>query len=70
MFGSACRTLGFTQTQFEDKRNSECCENDRVLETRDSLNLVQGNDSGAEWIDHHTDLLWSFALAIRNGKSE
>ena len=40
------------------------CENARVLELRDSLNLVQGNDLGAEWIDHHTDLLISFALAI------
>ena len=46
------------------------CENARVLEMRDSLNLIQGNDLGAEWIDHHTDLLLSFALAIWNGKSE
>ena len=37
---------------------------------RDSLNLIQGNDSGAEWIDHHIDLLVSFALGIWNGKSE
>jgi hypothetical protein len=41
-----------------------------VLELRDSLNLIQGNDLGAEWIDHHTDLLSSFALAIWNGKSK
>jgi hypothetical protein len=45
-------------------------EDDRVLEIRDSLNLIQGNDLGAEWIDHHTDLLLSFALAIWDGKSE
>ena len=44
-------------------------ENARVLEMRDSLNLIQGNDLGAEWIDHHTDLLLSFALAIWDGKS-
>ena len=29
---------------------------------RDSLNHVQGNDLGAGWIDHHTDLLLLFAL--------
>ena len=46
------------------------CEDARVLEMRDSLNLIQGNDLGAECIDHHTDLLLSFALAIWNGKSE
>ena len=45
------------------------CENARVLEMRDSLNLIQGNDLGAEWIDHHTDLLLSFALVIWYGKS-
>ena len=44
-------------------------ENARVLEMRDSLNLIQGNDLGAEWIDHHIDLLLSFALAIWDGKS-
>ena len=36
------------------------CEDDRVL--RDSLNRIQGNDLGAGWIDHHTDLLLLFAL--------
>ena len=36
---------------------------------RDSLNLIQSNDLGAEWIDHHANLLLSFALAIWNGKS-
>ena len=41
-----------------------------MLEIRDSLNLIQGNDLGAEWIDHRTDLLLSFALDIWNGKSE
>ena len=41
-----------------------------MLEIRDSLNLIQGNDLGAEWIDHHTDLLLSFTLDIWNGKSE
>ena len=29
---------------------------------RDSLNRIQGNDLGAGWIDHHTDLLLLFAL--------
>ena len=29
---------------------------------RDSLNHIQGNDLGAGWIDHHTDLLLLFAL--------
>ena len=29
---------------------------------RDSLNLIQRNDLGAEWIDHHDDLLLSFIL--------
>ena len=29
---------------------------------RDSLNSIQGNDLGAGWIDHHTDLLLLFAL--------
>ena len=33
-----------------------------MLEIRDSLNLIQGNDLGAGWIDHHTDLLLLFAL--------
>ena len=28
----------------------------------DSLNHIQGNDLGAGWIDHHTDLLLLFAL--------
>ena len=45
------------------------CENAQVFEMRDSLNLIQSNDLGAEWTDHHTDLLLSFALAIWNGKS-
>ena len=29
---------------------------------RDSLNHIKGNDLGAGWIDHHTDLLLLFAL--------
>ena len=29
---------------------------------RDLLNHIQGNDLGAGWIDHHTDLLLLFAL--------
>ena len=29
---------------------------------RDSLKHIQGNDLGAGWIDHHTDLLLLFAL--------
>ena len=29
---------------------------------RDSLNRIHGNDLGAGWIDHHTDLLSLFAL--------
>ena len=29
---------------------------------RDSLNHIQGNDLGAGWIDHHTDLLLLFTL--------
>ena len=29
---------------------------------RDSLNCIHGNDLGAGWIDHHTDLLLLFAL--------
>ena len=29
---------------------------------RDSQNRIQGNDLGAGWIDHHTDLLLLFAL--------
>ena len=29
---------------------------------QDSLNHIQGNDLGAEWIDHHADLLLLFAL--------
>src|SRR4051812_41453973 len=29
---------------------------------RDSLNHVQGNDLGAGWIEHHTDLLLLFDL--------
>ena len=29
---------------------------------RDSLNRIQGNDLGAGWIDHHTDLLLLFTL--------
>ena len=71
MFYSACRINGFTQTQFEDKRNfCKACEDARLLEIRDSLNLIQGNDLGVEWIDHHTDLLLSFTLDIWNGKSE
>ena len=37
---------------------------------RDSLNHIQGNDLGAGWIDHHTDLLLLFASAIWDGKSE
>ena len=36
---------------------------------RDSLNHIQGNDLGAEWIDHHADLLLLFAFAIWDGKS-
>ena len=71
MFCSAYRINGFTRTQFEDKRNfCKACEDARVLEIRDSLNLIQGNDLGAEWIDHHTDLLLSFTLDIWNGKSK
>ena len=37
------------------------CEDDRVR-MRDALNHIQGNDLGAGWIDHHTDLLLFFAL--------
>ena len=37
------------------------CEDDRVR-MRDALNHIQGNDLGAGWIDHHTDLLLLFAL--------
>ena len=29
---------------------------------RDLLNRIQGNDLGAGWIGHHTDLLLLFAL--------
>ena len=29
---------------------------------RDSLNHIQGNDLGVEWIDHHADLVLLFAL--------
>ena len=29
---------------------------------RDLLNCIHGNDLGAGWIDHHTDLLLLFAL--------
>ena len=36
---------------------------------RDSLNHIQGNDLGAEWIDHHADLLLLFTFAMWNGKS-
>ena len=28
---------------------------------RDLLNLIQRNDLGTEWIDHHVDLLLLFA---------
>jgi hypothetical protein len=45
------------------------CENARVLEMRDSLNHIQGNDLGAEWIDHHADLLLLFALDMWDSKS-
>ena len=36
----------------------------------DSPNHVQGNDLGAGWIDHHTDLLLLFALLYGMVKSE
>ena len=36
---------------------------------QDFLNHIQGNDLGAEWIDHHVDLLLLFALAMWDGKS-
>lgn len=32
------------------------------VKMRDSLNHIQGNDLGAGWIDHHTDLLLLFSL--------
>ena len=56
----ACRINGLFRTQFMDKRNSAMLvRNDQVL---DSLNCVHGNDLGAGWIGHHTDLLLLFAL--------
>ena len=39
------------------------CQNARFL------NHIQCNDLGAEWIDHHADLLLLFTFAMWDGKS-
>ena len=58
------------RTWFVDKKNSAMLVRMTEFRMRDSLHHVQGNDLGAGWIDHHTDLLLLFVFARWDGKSE
>ena len=62
MFVWPAESMDFPNLVRRQEKFCNACENARGLEIRDSLNLIQGNDRGAEWIDHHADLLLLFAL--------
>ena len=58
----ACRINGFSELGSSTRRILQCLWGWPSVRMRDSLNHIQGNDLGAGWIDHHTDLLLLFAL--------
>ena len=58
----ACRINGFSDPSSSTREILQCLWGWPSVRMRDSLNHIQGNDLGAGWIDHHTDLLLLFAL--------
>ena len=65
MFRSACRTNGLSELRSWTREILQRLWGCPSVRMRDSLNLIQRNDLGAEWIDHHDDLLLSFILLFR-----
>ena len=61
MFVWLAESMELSKLSSSTREILHACEDDRVL-VRDLLNCIQGNDLGAGWIDHHTDLLLLFAL--------
>ena len=70
MFVWLAESMDFPNLVRRQEEFCNACEDDRVLECEIFLNHIQGNDLGAGWIDHHTDLLLLFAFAMWDGKSE
>ena len=58
----ACRINGLSELGSLTREILQCLWGWPSVRMRDSLNHIQGNDLGAGWIDHHTDLLLLFAL--------
>ena len=58
----ACRIHGLSELGSLTREILQCLRGWPSVRMRDSLNHIQGNDLGAGWIDHHTDLLLLFAL--------
>ena len=53
MFIWLAESMDFSKLGSSTREFCNACEDDRVLELRDLLNHIQGNDLGAGWIDNH-----------------
>ena len=62
LFGLQNQRIFFPNLVRRQEKFCNACEEWPSVSMRDSLNCVHGNDLGAGWIDHHTDLLLLFAL--------
>ena len=58
----ACRISGSFELSSWTRGSLQCLWGWTSVRMWDSLNHMQGNDLGKEWIDHHADLLLLFAL--------